>query len=116
MINEKAKEQIEKQLAVFDRMHDLNDRDIEEEFELEDKPSKEHSYYPTYAIGYCTKLAGLYAIQDKFGEDKATKDAEENLKDIMRDLKEGLNARNYVYYYDCLGYAWACKDYAEGED
>ena len=24
------------------------------EFELEDKPIKEHSYYPTYAIGYYT--------------------------------------------------------------
>lgn len=86
-----------------------------EEFELEDKPIKEHFYYPKYAIGYCTKLAGLYAIQEKFGEDKATKNAEENLNDIMRDLKEGLNARNYVYYYDCLGYAWACKDYLDGE-
>lgn len=115
MINEKAKEQIEKQLESYDRMFDQVE-EKEDEFELEDKPIKEHSYYSTYAIGYYTKLAGLYAIQKKHGEDKATKNAEENLKDIMCDLKEGLNARNYVYYYDCLGYAWACKDYMDGED
>ena len=103
--------------AMRDRMDNqfIDSAEEEDGFELEDKPIKEHSYYPKYAIGYYTKLAGLYSIQEKDGEDKATKNAEENLKDIMRDLKEGLNARNYVYYYDCLGYAWACNDYMDGE-
>ena len=116
MINEKAKEQIEKQLAVFDRMHDLNDRDIEEEFELEDKPSKEHKYYPVFARSYHLKLADLYDIEKNNGEEKAIEEANEKLEDVMHDLKEGLSAKNYKYYFDCLGYAWACKDYVEGED
>jgi len=116
MINEKAKEQIEKQLAVFDRMHDLNDCDIEEEFELEDKPDRDYKYFPQFKISYCLTLGSLYSLQRDEGEKKAMQHAEENLEDVMHDLKEGLNARNYVYYYDCLGYAWACKDYVEGED
>ena len=103
--------------AMRDRMDNqfIDSVEESEEFELEDKPSKEHKYYPVFARSYHLKLADLYDIEKNNGEDKATKNAEENLNDIMRDLKEGLNARNYVYYYDCLGYAWACKDYLDGE-
>lgn len=115
MINEKAKEQIEKQLESYDRMFDQVE-ESEEEFELEDKPSKEHKYYPLFAKSYHLTLASLYILQRDEGESKAMQHAEENLEDVMHDLKEGLNAKNYVYYYDCLGYAWACKDYVEGED
>lgn len=115
MINEKAKEQIEKQLESYDRMFDQV-QDCEEEFELEDKPSREHKYYPTFAISYHLKLADLYDIEKNNGEEKAIKEANEKLEDVMHDLKEGLNAKNYKYYFDCLGFAWACKDYKEGED
>lgn len=103
--------------AMRDRMDNqfIDSVEESEEFELEDKPIKEHFYYPTYAIGYCAKLAGLYVIQDKYGEDDAIENAEESLKNVMCDLKVGLNAKNYVYYYDLLGYAWACKDYLDGE-
>lgn len=115
MINEKAKEQIEKQLESCDRMFDQV-QDCEEEFELEDKPSREHKYFPQFKISYCLSLGSLYSIQRDEGENKAMQHAEENLEDVMHDLKEGLNAKNYKYYFDCLGFAWACKDYKEGED
>lgn len=115
MINEKAKEQIEKQLESYDRMFDQVE-ETEEEFELEGKPSKEHKFYPVFARSYHLKLANLYYMQKYEGEDAACKEAEEKLDDVMNDLKEGLDSKKYHYYFDCLGYAWACKDYKEGED
>lgn len=108
----------EKLQAMRDRMDNqfIDSVEESEEFELEDKPSKEHKYYPVFARSYHLKLADLYDIEKNNGEEKAIKEANEKLEDVMHDLKEGLSAKNYKYYFDCLGYAWACKDYVEGED
>ena len=107
----------EKLQAMRDRMDNqfIDSVEESEEFELEDKPSKEHKYYPVFARSYHLKLADLYDIEKNNGEEKTIEEANEKLEDVMHDLKEGLSAKNYKYYFDCLGYAWACKDYLDGE-
>lgn len=108
----------EKLQAMRDRMDNQfidSVEETDEEMKLDDKPSREHKYYPTFARSYHLKLADLYDIEKNNGEEKAIKEANEKLEDVMHDLKEGLSAKNYKYYFDCLGYAWACKDYVDGE-
>lgn len=115
---EKEKRMTGEQLqAMRDRMDNqfIDSAEEADEFELEERPIKEHSYYPTYAIGYYTKLAGLYSIQEKYGEDKALKTAEEDYENGIKDLKEFAINKKYRFYFETLGFVHACKDYLEGE-
>lgn len=103
--------------SMRDRMDNqfIDSAEEAEEFELEDKPSKNHIGYLETKKEYYSKLSNLYYIQDAQGEDEALKAAEEDYEDGIKDLKESAINKGYRYYFETLGFVHACKDYMEGE-
>lgn len=103
--------------AMRDRMDNqfIDSAEESDEFELEERPSKNHIGYLKTKKDYYSTLSSLYYIQDTQGEDEALKVAEEDYKNGIRDLKESAINKEYRYYFETLGFVHACKDYMDGE-
>lgn len=115
---EKEKRMTGEQLqAMRDRMDNqfIDSAEESDEFELEERPSKNHIGYSETKKEYYSTLSSLYYIQDAQGEDEALKTAEEDYENGIKDLKEFAINKKYRFYFETLGFVHACKDYLEGE-
>lgn len=109
MVSYREKELIEEQLRYYDREHDLNDCEPEEEYLIEEKPEQGEEGYLVFAKEYHIKAFTLLDLESRNMD--STTEAEKWYQEELNDIKT-YNEKD-KYYWMTLGNLWACKDYLE---